>query len=109
MDKLDELEAATGRPAPERIWLIAMACGEIEWNEHPDPNGDDEPSVGYVRADTLARQSAEQAARVVELEVALKDAADALEKFVDTAAPFRPPYEHPLSAYDRARAALGAS
>ena len=40
------------------------------------------------------------------LRVALKDAADALELFVDTGAKHREPYETPLSAYDRARAAL---
>ena len=56
---------------------------------------------------------AEQAAAIRELieerdrlRVALRDAADALELFVDTGAKHREPYETPLSAYDRARAAL---
>jgi hypothetical protein len=40
------------------------------------------------------------------LRVALKDTADALEKFVDTEKVIREPYKTPLSAYDRAREAL---
>lgn len=70
-----EFKAATGHPAPERIWLIAMACGETSWNEHPDPNGDDEPSVGYVRADVLAALKAERDAAVAEAEAAKEMAA----------------------------------
>ena len=39
---------------------------------------------------------------------ALRDAAAALEGFVNVSEEHRKPYEHPLSAYDRAQAALAA-
>jgi hypothetical protein len=41
-----------------------------------------------------------------DLYAALADALKALEKFVDTSAEQRKPYEHPLSAYDRGQDAL---
>jgi hypothetical protein len=43
---------------------------------------------------------------VAKLVEALRDTTDALGKFVDTSRKTREPYETPLSAYDRARAAL---
>ena len=59
---------------------------------------------------SLTRRKADAIRELIEernaLRVALKDAADALELFVDTGAKHREPYETPLSAYDRARAAL---
>ena len=57
VNKLDDFVKAAGFAAPERIWLVAMAFNEVGWNESPDPNDDDEPSVGYVRVDTVADQA----------------------------------------------------
>lgn len=48
-------------------------------------------------------------AEVKRLLVLLKDVTDALEPHVPADAKMRQPYEAPLSAYDRARAALAAA
>ena len=58
-----------------------------------------------------ARKEREADARLIAaapvLLAALKDVTDALERHVDIGTQYRPsPYEHPLNAYDRARAAI---
>ena len=67
MSDAQEFQAATGQPAPASIWLIAMACGEVAWNQHPDPDGEGEPSVGYVLTTRLAAVEAERDAAVAKL------------------------------------------
>ena len=62
--------------------------------------------------DLLAALEASEADRVKAeqerdaLKEALKDAAEALGSLIDTSERFNRPYEHPLSAYDRARRVL---
>lgn len=70
------------------------------WNTRPDLAAE----TLRLRAEVAAKD-----AKIERLREVLKDVTDALEPFVDTDAELRKPYEHPLSAYDRARAALGDS
>lgn len=53
-----EFTAQRGAPPPERLWLVFMGCGETSWCDTPDPNGDGEPSVGYVLAARADRAEA---------------------------------------------------
>lgn len=121
--------------APETIGLVASPFGLRLWNREED---DSEAGViRYLRADIAERQLAEAradaasksgswvlkrcvvaeaerdrlAAEVARLRSALTETADALESRLtddEKTANIRKPYEHPLSAYDRARATLRA-
>jgi len=64
---------------------------------------DDEQGKADAR---LIAMAPDLAAALLKAEEALRDATNALEGFVDTGAKLGAPYEHPLSAYDRARATL---
>ena len=121
--------------APETIGLVASPFGLRLWNREEDDS--DAGVIRYLRADIAERQLAEAradaasksgswvlkrcvvaeaerdrlAAEVARLRSALTETADALESRLtddEKTANIRKPYEHPLSAYDRARATLRA-
>ncbi len=65
---------------------------------------------GYIQQrqtnSRMHKDNMELRTSIERLRVALLDVTNALEPFVETDAKTRKPYEHPLSAYDRAREEL---
>ncbi len=64
----DDFEKARGAPAPDSIWLIYGGGGETWWHTVADPEGNDEPSVPYVRADKVEALITELPALIAEVE-----------------------------------------
>jgi len=93
--------------APERIWTAdTTGIFSVGFNV---------PSLYYkneyvlaIHCDELvaaarAEGAREAQAKIARLTEALKDVTEAFGEFVDRGTQFAQPYEHPLSAYDRAR------
>lgn len=47
-----DFQAQSGAVLPDRIWLVHMASSDTSWAAEPDPEGEGEPSVAYVRVAT---------------------------------------------------------
>lgn len=71
-------------------------CSALDYYWGDDDDGTIAAYRVRIPADDLLRQAVE----------ALRDVTNALESKIDTSEKFKRPYEHPLSAFDRARAVI---
>jgi hypothetical protein len=66
MTEADEFTKARGAPPPRHIWLIYTASGQTVWHASPDPEGEGEPSAGYVLIDAGQSAAASEVAALRE-------------------------------------------